>query len=138
LVQMELRPAGRSVCLPLLIFPCTIKTRGSFLVPAHPGGPRKTAVKQLWCVVWWISHVPNSHSQCRTSVFQTISSAHFSNCFSSPVTATAQTGNPPPSPNRHQSNNDCLESKREIIRSVLCSTVCNNCAQCNAHTYEQT
>ena len=25
-----------------------------------------------------------------------------------------------------------------IIRSVLCSIVCNNCAQCNAHTYEQT
>jgi len=26
----------------------------------------------------------------------------------------------------------------KIIRSVLCSIVCNNCAQCNAHTYEQT
>jgi len=26
----------------------------------------------------------------------------------------------------------------EIIRSVLCNIVCNNCAQCNAHTYEQT
>jgi len=22
--------------------------------------------------------------------------------------------------------------------SVLCNIVCNNCAQCNAHTYEQT
>jgi len=28
--------------------------------------------------------------------------------------------------------------RRKIIRSVLCNTVCNNCAQCNAHTYEQT
>ena len=25
----------------------------------------------------------------------------------------------------------------KIIRSVLCSIVCNNCAQCNAHTFEQ-
>jgi len=31
-----------------------------------------------------------------------------------------------------------LEGKGEIIRSVLCNIVCNNCAQCNAHTYEQT
>ena len=26
----------------------------------------------------------------------------------------------------------------KIIRSVLCNIVCNNCAQCDAHTYEQT
>ena len=26
----------------------------------------------------------------------------------------------------------------KIIRSVWCNIVCNNCAQCNAHTYEQT
>jgi len=26
----------------------------------------------------------------------------------------------------------------KIIRSLLCSIVCNNCAQCTAHTYEQT
>ena len=26
----------------------------------------------------------------------------------------------------------------KTIRSVLCNTVCNNCAQCDAHTYEQT
>ena len=25
----------------------------------------------------------------------------------------------------------------KTIRSVLCNSVCNNCAQCNAHTYEQ-
>ena len=25
----------------------------------------------------------------------------------------------------------------KIIRSVLCNIVCNNCAQCNGHTYEQ-
>jgi len=28
--------------------------------------------------------------------------------------------------------------RRKIIRSVLCNIVSNNCAQCNAHTYEQT
>ena len=26
----------------------------------------------------------------------------------------------------------------KIIRSVLCNIVCNNCAQCDAHSYEQT
>jgi len=38
LVRMEWCPAGWSVCLPLLIFPCTIKSRSSLLAPAHPGG----------------------------------------------------------------------------------------------------
>ena len=28
-------------------------------------------------------------------------------------------------------------ARGKIIRSVLCSIVCNSCAQCNAHTYEQ-
>jgi len=36
--------------LPLLIFPCSIKSRSSVLAPAHPGGPGKRAIKQLW---WW-------------------------------------------------------------------------------------
>jgi len=57
LVRIEWCPAGWSVCLPLLIFPCTIKSRSSILAPAHPGGPGKRAVKQLrwmhrylWCI----------------------------------------------------------------------------------------
>jgi len=33
--------AGWSVCLPLLIFPCTMKSRSSLLAPAHPDGPGK-------------------------------------------------------------------------------------------------
>jgi len=41
LARMEWCPAGWSVCLPLLIFPCTIKSRSSDLAPAHPGGPEK-------------------------------------------------------------------------------------------------
>ena len=49
LVWMEWRPAGWLVCLPRLIFPCTIKPRSSLLSPAHPGGPGKTAVKWLLC-----------------------------------------------------------------------------------------
>ena len=40
---MEWRPVGWSACLPLLIFPCTIKSRSSLLAPAHPGGPGKRA-----------------------------------------------------------------------------------------------
>ena len=37
---------------------------------------------------------------------------------------------------------DCLcivwRVRGKTIRSVLCNIVCNNCAQCDAHTYEQT
>jgi len=48
LVRMEWRRAGWPVCLPLLIFPCTTKSRSSLLAPAHPGGAGKTAVKRMW------------------------------------------------------------------------------------------
>jgi len=41
LVQMKWHLAGWSVCLPLLIFPCTIKFRSSVLALAHLGGPGK-------------------------------------------------------------------------------------------------
>ena len=41
LVRMEWRPDGLSVCLPLLIFPRTIKSRSSLLAPAYLGGPGK-------------------------------------------------------------------------------------------------
>ena len=50
-IYTECRPSGWSMCLPLLIFPCTIKSRSSLLAPAHPGSPGKMAVKRLWCVV---------------------------------------------------------------------------------------
>ena len=46
---MEWRPAGWSLCLPLLIFPCIIKSRSSLLAPARLGGPGKRAVRWLWC-----------------------------------------------------------------------------------------
>jgi len=36
------------MCLPLLIFSCTVKSRSSLLVPAHPGGHGKRAIKWLW------------------------------------------------------------------------------------------
>ena len=51
LVRMEWHPVGWSVCLPLLICPCTVKSISSLLAPAHPGGPGKRAVKWLWCGV---------------------------------------------------------------------------------------
>jgi len=41
LVRMEWCPSGWSVCPPLLIFPCSVKSRSSLLAPAHPGSPRK-------------------------------------------------------------------------------------------------
>ena len=52
LVRMEWRRAGWSMCLPLLIFPCTMKSRSSLLAPAHPGSPGKRVVKRLWDLHW--------------------------------------------------------------------------------------
>ena len=49
LVQMQWLPVGWSVCLPLLIFPCTIKFRSSLLALAYLGSPGLRAVKWLWC-----------------------------------------------------------------------------------------
>jgi len=64
-VQMEWRPTRWSVCLPLLIFPCTMKSRSSLLAPAHLGGPAKRAIERLW---WWFLvsyHVTSNFAQCR-------------------------------------------------------------------------
>jgi len=60
---MEWRPAGWCVYLrlPVLIFPCTIKSRSSLLAPAHPGGPGKMAVKWLWCGVVVVRHCTTSY-----------------------------------------------------------------------------
>ena len=52
LVRMEWRPAGWSVCLPLLIFPCTVKSSSSLLATAHLGGPGKTGRKTVVAVVY--------------------------------------------------------------------------------------
>ena len=51
--RVKWRPAGWSVCLPLLTFPCTMKSRSSLLAPAHLGGPGERAVKWL-CVCVFI------------------------------------------------------------------------------------
>ena len=51
LVWMEWRPAGWLVCLPLLIFPCTIKSRSSILAPAHLGGFGKKGRKTVVVVI---------------------------------------------------------------------------------------
>jgi len=48
LVRMEWCLAGWSVYLPLLIFPCTIKSRSSLLGLAHWVVLEKKAAKQLW------------------------------------------------------------------------------------------
>ena len=63
LVRMEWRPAGWSVCLPLLVFPCTIKSRSSLLAPAHPDGPGKRAVKRL--CAYMQEHDVFRFTQCR-------------------------------------------------------------------------
>jgi len=49
LVRTEWCPPRLSVCLPLVILPSTMMSRRSFLLaPAHPGRPRRRAVKWLW------------------------------------------------------------------------------------------
>jgi len=48
---MEWPPAGWLVSLPLLIFPCTIKSRSFFLAPAHPGWSWKKGRKIVMVVV---------------------------------------------------------------------------------------
>jgi len=54
------------VCLPGLISPCTIKSRGSLLAPAHPDGPGKRAVTRL-CVCALILFVGSQeeHLACK-------------------------------------------------------------------------
>jgi len=58
LVRMEWRPSRWSVCLPLLIFPCTMKSRSSHLALAHLGGPGRRAIKRLWCDVLVVCLLP--------------------------------------------------------------------------------
>ena len=41
-------PSRIVVCLPMLIFFCTMKSRISLLALAHPGGPGKRAAKWSW------------------------------------------------------------------------------------------
>ena len=68
----EWRPAGWSVCLPLLVFPCTIKSRSCLLAPAHLGGPGKRAVKRLWCGVEsdYTCHCPKLNETYRQTTNQ--------------------------------------------------------------------
>jgi len=72
LVRTEWRPAGRSVCLPLLIFPCTIKSRSSLLAPAHSSSPGKRAEKP---VVVWCGYCDfiRTFSSCHCLIIHTLS-----------------------------------------------------------------
>jgi len=51
LVWMEWRPAGWSVCLPLLIFPYTIKSRSFSSGTGSPGYSQKKGCKMVVVVV---------------------------------------------------------------------------------------
>jgi len=61
---MEWRPAGWSVCLPLLISPCTIKSRSSLLALAHLSCPGKRTVKRLWWWCGWNEGWPRPRQHC--------------------------------------------------------------------------
>ena len=75
LVRMEWRPAGWSVCLPLLISSCTVKSRSSLLAPAQPGCPGKITIKRLCYVLIYVNfcHIVIVNSQpnkVKTQVYQ--------------------------------------------------------------------
>ena len=71
---MEWRQPDGSVCLLLLISPCTIKSRSSLLAPAHLGGPGKRAVKRLWwCGVVNGNVLPPVHPMLHPSSTVTVS-----------------------------------------------------------------
>jgi len=107
LVRMEWRPAGWSVCLPLLVCPCTIKSRSSLLALAHPGRPGKRAVRRLWCggdrdALEWVQ-IPmqkgnfkggrGAHCNCNTLGVFAVSCANWLNllrCYSGCVLWWAQ------------------------------------------------
>jgi len=48
------------------------------------------------------------------------------------------TTSPLPSNRHHRKMVIVWRVRGKIIRSVMCNIVCNNCAQCDAHTYERT
>ena len=54
LVRMEWRPAGWSVCLPLLIFPCTIKSSKFSSGTSSPGWSRKKGRKTVAVAPWQV------------------------------------------------------------------------------------
>jgi len=71
---------SRMVCLPLLISPCTIKSRSSLLAPTHLGSPGKRAVKQLCvcvCVCWTYITMMN-HTSYNQDNMSVVSSKSFS------------------------------------------------------------
>jgi len=68
LVRIEWRPAGWSVCLPLLIFPCTIKSRSSLLAPAHPAGPGYVCVCLLNSAVDYNLLLHHKYTNCENSL----------------------------------------------------------------------
>ena len=89
LVRMEWHPARWSVCLPLLIFPCTIKSRSYLLAPAHPGGRRKQQQQQQFYgplsgttrVSWYQKKHSPTHHPDHHRIF--ISFFHLPRCIAS-------------------------------------------------------
>jgi len=73
-------PSRRSVCLPVLIFPCTIKSRSSLLAPAHPGRPRKRGVKRLCVCVWLLLWPANQNAGRQHVVKKSQCQSHWVRC----------------------------------------------------------
>jgi len=70
LVRIEWHPAGWSLCLPLLIFPCAMKSRTSLLALAHPGGQGKGPLKSCGVVVVCsiVFHLPHLEPRSRVAI----------------------------------------------------------------------
>jgi len=111
LVSLDGVASSRMVCVSLLIFPCTIKSRSSLLAPAHPGDPGKRAVKRLWCGGWSIK-----------------------NKLRIGADATTTPSSLPPVKPIIRAVVIVWRVRGKTIRSVLCNIVCNTCAQCDEQT----
>ena len=59
--QYGVAPSGWSVFLPLLIFPCSLKSRSSLLAPAHRVVPEKGPLKRLW---WCGDYNSENYGRC--------------------------------------------------------------------------
>ena len=83
---------GVSVCLPLSIYPCTIKSRSSLLALAHPGGgPGKRAVKRLCWWLWCISVRKCTASVCVKVAWHVLPSRRLAVFIMCPLMCVSQT-----------------------------------------------
>jgi len=133
------------VCLPLLISPCTIKSRSSLLALAHPDGHKTvvvwyiclihdmsldiftvTALCKKWCRVLIL---------CNHSLHTTRNLAkrsHTSNCHTCHEPFTQQTSMPASSNLKHDKNQTCMRADEACLLQPI---KYNDCQHFPAHAH---